>query len=259
MKSLFTTLMFLSGLSAQASILEVNKQESKVYFTVTPTLQLNLVDLDSDGGMLTVFLDYRGNDIKNESLQLNAQYPNYAIQAVIAHPVSDTVDLEIPAANLKKTLKVSQGQTGPYLNSQIMLTVSQVKKIKELRNFLKDQVNFQMPIRASYFSQQVLETVTVDESACGGESVKSVKDVINNLANFKKPASVKNERTFSSLKQDLLDKCYGISPAQINSFADLMKQPVIKEHPANLSGVYVDSVAQDKSAILSTNFDLQLN
>lgn len=259
MKTLIAALLMFVGFSAGASVLEVNKQESKVYFTVTPTLQMTLMDLDSDGGMLTIFLDYSGSNVKSELQILRQQYPNYAIQAVIARPESGTVDFEIADVGLKKTFRVSQGQTGPYLNTQILLTSGQVKRLTELRGALKDKVAFQLPIHSSYFSQQVLESVTLDESACGGDKVKSIKDVIANLANFRRPAGIKNEQTFSSLKNDILDKCYGIAVTQINSFAELMKLSVAPAHPTSLSGVYVDSVKREKSDILSVNYDLQLN
>jgi hypothetical protein len=259
MKYAMMLLLLLTGLISKAAVLEVNKEESKVYYTVTPTLQLSLVDLDGDGGMLTVFLDYRGGDIRKESEQLYAQYPNHIIQAVVAQPVSETVDLEIAQLGLKQTLKVSQGQTGTYLNAQVMLTTSQVLKLRGLRNDLKNQVRFQLPVRASYFSTQVLESVNLDDGICGGDKVKSLKDVILNLSNLKKPDAVKNERTFSSLKQDMLDKCYGITPSQVNSFAGLMKQQIVQQHPGQITGKYADSVQQSNTSVLSVNYELQLN
>ncbi|NUN05099.1 MAG: hypothetical protein HUU57_04985 [Bdellovibrio sp.] len=258
MKSFFAFLLLFS-INTYAAVLEVNSSESKVYYTVTPTLQLNLVDLGSDGGMLTVFLEYRGNDISQELKQLHVQYPNFQIQAVIARSANEYVDLEIPDLGLKKSLRVNQGQTGPYINSQFMLTAAQTKKLKNLQRSLKESVRLQIPVRASYSSGQVIESVTLDESACGGAKVTSVQDIIAHLGNMKRPESIKKDKTFSSLKQDILDKCYGINSTQINSFAELMKHPVNLEHPASLNGVTTEIVAQERFSVLSLNLELEVN
>lgn len=258
MKLLFTILVLLAS-NTHAAVLEVNNSESKVYYTVTPTLLLNLVDLGSDGSMLTVFLDYRGNDIAKESQLLRTQYPNFQIQAVIARAANENVELEIADLGLKKSLRVNQGQTGPYINSQFMLTAAQTKKLKDLKRSLKESVRLQIPIRASYLSQQVVESITVDESACGGNKVALFQDIIVHLSSLKKPESIKKDKTFSSLKQDILNKCYGINAAQINSFAELMKHPVTLEHPANLTGVTTEAVAQERSSVLSLNLELEVN
>jgi len=141
--------MILPFMTAQAAVIEKNVAESKIYYAVTPDLNLTIMDLGSDGGLLTLSLDYVGSKAEREIKDLQTQNPGFTVETVMVEPTESKTQLQIAEIKYSQDVEVKQGQVGPYINSQIVLTAEQMKSIKSLKTDLSEAVQISFKVRTS--------------------------------------------------------------------------------------------------------------
>lgn len=245
MKILIMSLVLIISKLSFATVIEVNAIEKKVYYHPTPVLEISLIDLATDGGVLMLSLDYNSQLTNEESNNLKSLYADYKFQVVMAELLRPEFELSIPEINLKKELFFRQGQLGPYLNSQINLTQEQVQKLKLNQKIIRS-LNFSVQSKVRYISQSVVESYNLAGQSCSDLKVTNVKDIIQNLSQLKRPLEIKYSETFESLKISIIAKCFDANPQIVESFSELMRVPLNTLSPVELKGEYFQPRSQEK-------------
>lgn len=245
---------------ARAAILDMNSTDQMIYIHPTPTLQLSLLDLGNDGGILSVSLDYESAATRTEINDLQSRYPGRTVQVVMAEPQTNTATLSIPEIDLQQDLLLRQGQMGPYINNQFQLNHEQMRKAFSLGKTLADFVHFSINARASYVSTQVIEEYTVPSVVCSALRVRSVKDLISSLGRWQKPNGVRYPQTFDAFKSEVLEHCFSMSSSSVNSFQDLLNLSVQTNPTAKrISGQFLDKKSQSKTFSLIPHVKIEMN
>lgn len=240
MKKYFALLLTLVGSWASAAVHEVNDYEKTVYYSLTPYLEMNVMDLDDDGGILSLSLAYEGELARQEMEKVKSAYPGYKVTSLTAQVTGAPLKVEIPLAGISEETLLRQGQTGPYLNLQLSLKKDQVAKLKSLAK-KGDFLNLEIPVQASYSSNSVLESFE-ESVTCSELKVGRVEDLILGLSRMKQPATVRFDQTFLSYKKDLLKKCFETDASSVKSFKDVLNLAV----KSRAESVVVKGVHQDR-------------
>lgn len=230
MKIFILSLTLLLAPWAQATVIEVNDSDLNVYLHPTPQMELGLQDLDSDGGLLYLNLIYDGVQTKTEIAATQNQYPNYQLQVITADRNGNvTLDVE---NIIHQEFPAFQQQLGPLVNTQIKLSVDQVQKIKKLGNRLESVIQVSVPAKVNYTSTQIQEKYQTDSSICASFKVQTVKELILNFGQMKRPEQIKNSATFDSLKLAILEQCFEVKENSATSFKELMNANLAIQRPA---------------------------
>jgi hypothetical protein len=219
-------LLTLNFSVAYGAVIEKNEIDKKIYIHPTPTLQIEILDLETEGGLLSIFLDYESENSKKELSEAKSKYPDYEIQSVTAVPVDDSIEIEITDLGLKEKFIIRQGQIGAYLNSQIMLTTAQMKKVTEVSENLSSSVKANIRLKSFVNSVVVKESYKVDRNICRSLDVNNVGDLIVALNNLKKPTEIKYPETFEALKSTLLKGCFSVVASSVSTFEQLLSLPL---------------------------------
>lgn len=252
MKNLiFCTYLFLSQICF-ASVLEVNEFEKNVYYHPTPVLELDLIDLQNDGGMLMVSLNYDSIATKNEEELLQAQYPEYKLQPIMGEVTQPSMTFSIPSLDVRKQIVLRQGQMGPYLNTSIDLSKAQVVKLKKSKDEIVSSLSLTVPIHTNYNTVAVKESFELNQAFCLQFKARNLADVISIISKFVKPEAIQYQQTFDDLKLSILGSCFSINKSVANSFSELLKTPVIAIQPrAPIRGQF--SEVQNRSEVHNIN------
>jgi hypothetical protein len=256
----YLSLFFIMiGSIASAHVLEVNEAEKIVYYAPTPVLSVTLVDLESEGGVLNLLLDYDGATAKKENTQIKESYPGYQVQAVVVQPTNQELQVNIPEIGVSERTLLKQAQMGPLLSMQLGLKPEQVRKFKIMERS-QTPLKIEIPIRTSIHSSQTIESYSTESTACRDLKVRNVADLITSLGSLKKPGRIQYAQTFESYKSSLLQNCFDISPTYISSFKELLKME-LKPHVGafDLKGSYVETRAHDIEAVLVPTVQIDIN
>lgn len=258
MKKIFMAL--LMPFFAHAAILDANSTDQAIYMHPTPTLEVNLMDLGNDGGILTVSLNYISATTKAEISDLQLQYPDKEIQVIMAEPQYGIVTFAIPEIGLQQDFPLQQGQMGPYLNNQVALTKDQMKKALALKSQLADLVQFPITAKANYLFTHVVEEYTASSNICSTLKINTVKDLVLSLGRLQKPNSIQYSQTFEAFKGELLDHCFVVHPSPVNSFKELLNLPITTSLlTEKITGQYVEKKSQSKVFSLNPHIKIELN
>lgn len=214
----------------QAKVFEINERENTIYLHPNPELKIKVMDLQSDGGILSAFLDY-GTQSKKEIQELKNKFPNYAIQVLTAFSASDTL-FEIPEIGLRSLTPKRQGQFGPYLNLQIAISRQQTQDLKKMLASKKTpRVVFENLVTSQYKSLSLLERQSFSPEACSWIHGNTLGEVFLKQAQFTRPTLVEHEETFKKLRREILDYCYSLTLTKVSSFQELFELPATKKEP----------------------------
>lgn len=258
MKKYLTLLITLAGSWALAAIHEVNEYEKTVYYSLTPYLEMNLMDLDDDGGILSMSLVYDGELARQETEKINDAYPRYKVTQLTPQVTGDPLKIEIPLAGISEDTILRQGQTGPYMNLQLSLKKEQVVKLKALAK-KGDFLNLEIPVQANFSSNAIVEKFenTVN---CSDQKFNNVEDLILDLSRMKQPSTVRFDQTFTSYKKDLLHKCFAIDASSVKSFKDILNLTVkSRVQSIVVKGAYTDRQNHDVKFNLVPVLKVQIN
>ncbi|MGZ3769142.1 MAG: hypothetical protein ACXVCP_06725 [Bdellovibrio sp.] len=258
MKKHLILLLTLTASWATAAINEVNEYDKTVYYSLTPYLEMNVMDLDDDGGILSMSLVYDGALARQETEKVNNAYPGYKVTLLTPQVTSDPLKIEIPVAGISEETTLRQGQTGPYMNLQLSLKKEQVTKLKDLAK-KGDFLNLEIPVQANFSSSAIVEkfenTVT-----CSDYNFNNVEDLILDLSRMKQPSTVRFDQTFTSYKKDLLLKCFEIDASSVKSFKDILNLTVkARAQSIAVKGAYTDRQNHDVKFNLIPVFKIQFN
>lgn len=258
MKTIFLTLMMGAQLS-WASVIEYNHEEQKIYMHPTPVLEMSLIDLGSDGGVLNVSLEYRSENSKNEIQQLKDQFPQYEVQVLTAERL-ENVNLEINDIYLNQELSLRQGAMGPYINAQISLKSYQVSRLKNQGNKILERISLKLPAKVAYMSEKVIEQISESPQICERLKVRSVQDLLMSLGELKASSAVQYQETVKSLKNDILKKCFSVNETQIHSFKELMESQITTLRPNDeLVGKTLKRTEVSRRILIVPQIQLELN
>lgn len=205
---------------AQATVFEINDQEMKVYIHPTPTMEMTLQDLDSEGGILYLNLTYDGKSTKQEISDLQSQYPNYEIQALTARQ-NGNVSVRI-ADIVQHDFQAYQQQLGPQINTQLRLSQDQVSRLKALGSKLASLTEMLVPAKVSFMHTQLLERYELSPDICMTLNARTVQDLVVNLGHLEKPEGIKFDETFTKVKTQLLSQCFSVLQQRVESFQQLL-------------------------------------
>lgn len=246
MKKLILFLTLQASL-AHGIVVERNLTESKIYFHPTPVLKISLLDLDQEGGLLTYFLEYDSELAAKELEEVKGSNPNLEISTVMAEASEETMTIDIPLLGLSSAFPLKQGQMGPYLNSQLLLSFEQLKKLKGANKDLASLIKTNLKLKTNINFPDVVESYKSDPEVCNNLASKNVGELILSMTKLKKPAGIKFAETFISLKHSLLEQCFEVSETQVKSFTELLKVPVHNvKNPQDIVGNYVTNQSHAK-------------
>jgi hypothetical protein len=250
-KYLLSALLFI-GNYAVAQMIEVSESEKIVYFAPTPVLNVHLLSLQKDGGVLTLTLNYDGPESRNQDRELQAQFPGYALKALVVQITDPQLMIRIPEIELNQLTILQQAQMGPLLSAQFSLSVDQVARLKAKMGKQDGGIHVEIPVRAALRSPQILESYEISERDCAQLRVKTVADLMDGLTRLKRPLQIHFDSSFESYKKALLDNCFEIStPGSIQSFKDLMATELrAKPVPVNLPITYSENRLHDVNLML---------
>ncbi|MBC7741842.1 MAG: hypothetical protein H7061_06580 [Bdellovibrionaceae bacterium] len=237
---------FFAGMS-NAGVVQVNKEEAIVYFLPTPTIELNLMDLGREGGVLNVSSDYNGAATEGGLGEVKRQYAGYEVKLLNAAYINSSVMLNLPSVGFVRELKLRQGQMGPYLNASFELTASEVLKFKRSAEDIKSRTNLNLKVQVSYFNSSIVEKYSTDERFCPSLKANTIAEVVSALLKLERPAAIKYAQTFSSLKMNALQSCFEIEGQAVSSFAQLLQSRTITKTGVVVSGVYAERKAHDEN------------
>lgn len=258
MKKYIGLLVLLMGSWASAAIHEVNDYEKTVYYSLTPYLEMNVMDLDGDGGILSLSLTYDGDLARQEMEKVKTAYPGYKLTLLTAQVASAPVKIEIPYAGISEQTVLRQGQMGPYMNLQLSLKSDQVAKLKTLSK-KSDFLSLEIPVQASYSSSTELEKFE-NSVNCSDLKVNRVEDLILNLSRMKQPSTMHYDQTFVSYKKDLLQKCFETDPGSVKSFKDVLSLSVkSRADSVVVKGTHLDRQSHDVKFNLVPVLKVQIN
>lgn len=258
MKKYFALLLTLVGSWASAATHEVNDYERTVYYSLTPYLEMNVMDLDSEGGILSLSLAYEGDWARQEMEKLGATYPGYKLILLTPQVTGTPLKVKIPLVGISEETILRQGQTGPYMNLQLSLKVDQVAKLKALAK-KGDLLNLEIPVRASYSSSNAIENFEGSVN-CADLKVDRIEDLILNLSRMKQPSVVRYEQTFVSYKKDLLQKCFEMDTSSVRSFKDVLNLPVkSRVDTPVIKGIYLEKKNHDIKFNLAPVLKVQID
>lgn len=259
MKIILSLMTILFATMSRATILETNQNEKKIYMHPTPTLELSLLNLDADGGVLFVFLNYDSDTTKNEIESLKISNPNFQIQPVMAESSASMAKLRLLSIHLSEDLSMRQGQMGPYINAQIKLNKDQVAKLKSLSENTADQVSIEIESKSKYQSQQVLEEYH-DDQICSQMNATNLRKVIDALVHLQQPSSIKYPQTFTAFKNSILEKCFETQQNTILSFKELLETPVsVRKPQSSIAGNYTQLLQQTKVLKIKPLIKFEIN
>lgn len=240
MKKYFALLFTLVGSWASAAVHEVNDYEKTVYYSLTPYLEMNVMDLDDDGGILSLSLTYEGELARHEMGKVKTTYPGYKLTLLTAQVTGTPLKVEIPLAGVSEETILRQGQSGPYMNLQLSLKKDQVAKLKALAK-KGDFLSLEIPVQASYSSNSIVESFE-DSVVCADLKVGRVEDLILGFSRMKQPSTMRYDQTFVSYKRDLLKKCFETDASSVKSFKDVLNLTV----KSRAESVVVKGIHQDR-------------
>ncbi|WP_413290550.1 hypothetical protein [Bdellovibrio sp. HCB337] len=259
MKKYFVLASLFVSQIALAHVIEVNKDERTVFYTPDVVLDVEVTDLDSEGGMFSLSLSYDSAAVKSEEENLKRTYPGYALRVLTAQHASSSLLVSIPEIGLSEETQVKQGQMGPYLNFQTLLKPAQVAKLKTLSASATDLVKLAIPVSSGYQAIRVLEKYS-SSTVCKEMRVKRFDDLVVALFNLKKPSGIVRAETLTDYKRSIIEGCFDLSPAKVTSFKELMAlelQP--KESPIEITARYSTSQWVDAKYELVPKLRLKIN
>jgi hypothetical protein len=258
MKIIAIVVVLFSFSFAQSLILEVNDQDMKVYIHPTPTMEIGLQDLGSDGGLLYLSLVYDGIRIKSELAEIQSQYPNHQLQ-VIASNRGGNATLNIQGI-IYQEIPTLQQQLGPQINTQLLLNRGQVAKIKHLGTDLQSSIMIGVPAKLSITSSQIIEVYKAKPSFCQDLGISTVMDLVLNFGKMKKPEAITLQSTFDSFKIAALTKCFAIHEMNARSFVELMDNPVTINTPEEpIVGLTSQKKELNKDIMIQPYIKIQIN
>jgi hypothetical protein len=261
-KLLILAMSLLFSQGAFAGVIEVNTAEAKVYYHPTPTLDLNLIDLEGQGGVLMVFLNYESSVIQQEAQDLQKKYPGYQLQSVIAESANSSFTFSIPEAGIRQDLQLRQGQIGPYLNAEISISREQVLKFKTQNGRPASLSQIEISAQASFTSQRLVEQYKSNSHLCSQLGFSSVKDLVLGLASMIKPEDMQYAQTFSAYKAQILEQCFDLAAAgsAVNSYKGLLNFPIkAKAASGSISATYLEKQEQRKGISIQPNIKIEMN
>lgn len=250
MKTIIFVIYTLAMSFANAAILEVNKEEKKIYMVPTPIMEITIQNLGSDGGIVYLNLTYNGKKSVDEVHDIESRYPGFEVQSLVSNK-NGYVIFEMKDI-VYQEFEAREQQLGPQINTQFRLTSEQMKKISVLQESdINQMIKVTVPARVEYRSLQVVEEYKSDVNVC--ESVKSatVKEVVMNLSNIQRPKSIAYEETFRNFQSNLLAKCFEIESKQVQSFTELLNLNVHLNHNIVVGGSYSMKKMNSKSIVIS--------
>lgn len=261
MKRIFLLTMTLFSKLAYAQVLEVNDSEKIVYYAPTPVLAVQLLDLQKDGGVLTLTLDYEGAAIRQQSEDLKLQFPAYVLKAMVVRPAEDQITIAIPEIGISKETILRQAQMGPLLSAQFSLKVAQVQGLKSLLRDRPEDLRIVIPVKAEVFAKTEVEVFETSMDVCSDLKVQTLADFATALATMKKPSKIRYDQTFDIYKQQLIRQCFELpSPVTANSFAELMRTKLkITSSRENLRAAYTENRTRDLELILRPKLKIEMN
>lgn len=224
MKNLIViSILVFASLIAQAEILEVNQIDKTVYVHPSPVLDVELIDLEEEGGMLSISINYETQATTAELEQLQKDYVGLKVQPLMANvKPNQMVMLSIPEAGINETTKVAQGQFGPYVNFQKLISKAQTLKLKSLNKKINEKVIIEIEVSTNFSSHEELESYSASSDVCKTLGISNVKDMVLQFSKLQKPQEIKYKETFESLKENMLKECFVIDQKTIDSFKDLL-------------------------------------
>lgn len=213
--------VFISKL-ASAHVIEVSEAQKIIYYTPTPTLEVEVTDLEDSGGMFSLSLSYDNASARDEEESLKLKYPGYGLKLMMAQHATEVVRVEIPEIGLSQETLVKQGQLGPYLNLQLLLKPEQVSKLKKLSAKPADLLKLVIPASSGYQSLQILETYS-STTICSEIRAQRLDQLMMVLLSLKKPVGLQRPETFLAYKKSILENCFDVAPAKVTTFKDLLK------------------------------------
>jgi hypothetical protein len=260
MKHFLLTGLLLASSLASANVFEVNDTDKVVYYAPTPTLNVNLVDLEKNGGILTMTLDYEGIATRKQNDDLKIAYPGYKLTPLVVESAVPQIRVVIAEINVDEPTRVLQAQMGPLVSVQLSLNADQVAKLKALINKRPNALQIEIPVKATIRSYQVVESYEASSSACSDLKVQTVADLVNNLAGLKKPDQIQYAQTFDSYKKALIVGCFEmVRPSSISSFKDLLKTPLRTHNRDGLKGSYAEDRLHEARINLVPKLKVEIN
>lgn len=258
MKQIFLALLF--PFAAHAVILDSSSNQT-IYMHPTPTLTLSIMDMEKDGGLMTISLDYDAATTQMELANLQAQNPNRKIQVIPSEPQYSTATLTIPEINFQQELSLSRGQMGPIVGTQILLNKEQMAKLLLNKTRADKMVQFSLTAKSSFMASQVLEDYSASSDVCSSLNADKVKDLILSLGRMQKPAGMKYSQTFDAFKGEILSHCFAtVNASAVASFKDLLGLRLQSSlWSEKISAQYTESKSETKVFPLTPHIKVNLN
>ena len=251
--------MMILAAQVQAMVIEVNTAERKVYVHPRPTIEFSMIDLEAQGSILNVSVDYKNQTYQAESKVIQAQYPGYQIQ-VVAATVQGAAEVRIPKLHLKESVQMRQGQMGPYFNYQINLNQQDTQQFKKMASRIGDEIEIDIPAKMEWQSVQSLEKFVAEASYCQEFKVSKVGDLMNSFALIRKPKQIKFDSTFRDFKKSVLSQCFSVQPKMIQSFNDLVQTPVdVRTPESDIIGETLAGKTSSKTVMIDYEITTELN
>ncbi len=257
MKYLFILLLVISSLS-YGKLIEIDHLQKTIYTHPTPVLEMTIVEVDRNSGVLYLTADYVSPKTVQELDNLKLEYPGYEIKVIYGEKkglatfkVDQIIKVEIP---------MMQGQIGPLVHTAIELNGSQLKTFKTKIKQLPELVEMELPVVFRYVKNQVIESYSVKSDFCSTIKAETVKDMILSFSNLRKPLTVKYDQTFLSFKEQLLQNCFQVSLDPIQSFKDFLSLKVQDSvQLGTITGLYSKKVEAEVNQSLKPVTVINLN
>ena len=247
MKTFISIFAMFFSLGAFAQVLEVQATEKLVYYAPVPVLTAQLLDLDRDGGVLTLTLDYEARVHRNQSEELKLKYPGYDLKPVVVRASEESMTIAIPEIGIRKETVLRQAQMGPLLSAQFTLNQSQVAGLKALLRDRPQALQIRIPAKAEIRGSTEIEVYETSNAVCAELRVQTLGDFVTAITALKKPAKIRFDQTFQQYKLRLIDQCFEI-PGKVvaQSFTDLLRTRIqVKSGEQTLRAAYSESRLRD--------------
>lgn len=205
----------------------VKTDDGHLYYSPTPKLEITLMDLGSDGGILSVGSDYDSEQLRAQYERLVRENQDLKVTAVMG-TAADAFWVSLPLLRKSWQQEVRQSQTGPYFNGQYILSANELKKIQsEARtSTLAKLIVVTAPVKFQYDEVKTIETYKTTTEICRRIKGRNTREMILNLANLSKPTGVNLDSTFADYKANILDSCFELNGGSARSFTELMDLPL---------------------------------
>lgn len=214
----------LTAAPAQSEVVDRDDDQKTIAWHPTPVLELSILgadEADLDQAVLMVSLNYQSPRVQQELDALRAANAGYQVITLGADSLSRAATLEMPEIGAKFGLSVRASQYGPFINTTLAISKSQVqylqKVVKQGRK-LSDVITLALPVVSDYLVTKVVESYRIEQRLCDRVPGGNVRSVMRGLMDFARPREIRHNETYQELKRLVVEKCFTIeTPADAAS------------------------------------------